>query len=164
MIKNATISECTKYRYQLTRSWKNEGEKDFTLLFIMLNPSTADAMEDDPTIRKCITIAKAFHFNSIEVVNLYGYRSTDPSTLLSMSLEEAQGELNGHYVAESIGRANAICVAWGNQGQLGTFQMTELLKGKGVLSLAVNKGGSPKHPLYCKNSSTLTDYKIRQIK
>ena len=161
MNKSAVLSSCGTYRYQLVRDWA-EDEKMFRLLFVMLNPSTADAKEDDPTIRKCVTIAKNFQFTSIEVVNLFAYRSTDTSELFKRPLHEAIGPLNGYWQNDAVQRANAICVAWGKNGGNGTKDIQFILEGKGMLSLAVNKDGSPKHPLYCKNSSELTDWKFKR--
>ena len=74
----ALLSSCGTYRYRLWRYWHTEREP---LIFIMLNPSTADAMQDDPTIRKCIGFAKRLGFGGIEVVNLFAYRATDPRDL-----------------------------------------------------------------------------------
>ena len=78
MIKSAEISPCGLYRYSLTRKW--EAWKG-TVNFIMLNPSTADAQEDDPTIRRCIGFAKAWGYGGIVVTNLFAYRATNPKEL-----------------------------------------------------------------------------------
>src|SRR5437868_12651695 len=72
---SAVISPCGKFRYRLTRQW-GEGA---ALPFVMLNPSTADAEQDDPTIRKCVGFAKRMGYDGIEVVNLYAYRATKPT-------------------------------------------------------------------------------------
>ena len=77
-IKRATISEDGLYRYALSRTWEGP---IWSLAFIMLNPSTADATEDDPTIRKCIGFAQRNGCNAIEVVNLFAFRATDPNDL-----------------------------------------------------------------------------------
>lgn len=142
--KSATISDCEKYRYTLFRQW-SEGP---TLLFIMLNPSTADANIDDPTIRRCIQFAKDNNYGSLYVGNLYGYRSTDPSFLKTMGINNSLGENNEKHLKSMIEKSSRIVVAWGRPGNMGTFQMTQLLKDKIVWCLGANKNRSPKHPLY----------------
>src|SRR5689334_16488446 len=75
--KAASISECGRYRYSLHRWW-GAGER---LYFVMLNPSTADAEVDDPTIRRCMGFARTLGFDGIGVVNLYAFRATKPADL-----------------------------------------------------------------------------------
>src|ERR1700733_5671680 len=74
----AVISDCTKYRYRLGRIWDHTSP---TLAWVMLNPSIADASVDDPTIKRCISLANARGFGSIEVVNLFAWRATNPNDL-----------------------------------------------------------------------------------
>lgn len=78
LISSAVISECGTYRYRLTRIWD---EALPVLAWVMLNPSTADASTNDPTIRRCIAFAKAWGYGGIVVVNLYALRATDPKAL-----------------------------------------------------------------------------------
>ena len=75
--KQAVLSDCGTYRYRLWRKWGCGSP----LLFVMLNPSTADAEVDDATIRRCLGFADAHGFGELEVVNLYAYRATDPADL-----------------------------------------------------------------------------------
>lgn len=77
-LRGAVISDDGRYRYRLWRTWAPELPR---MAWIMLNPSTADAEVDDPTIRRCVGFAKREGCGGIEVVNLYAYRSTDPSVL-----------------------------------------------------------------------------------
>ena len=79
---NAKISECGNYRYWLTRESELEHPGRGTALFIMLNPSTADASEDDPTIRRCRGFAKSWECAGLTVANLYALRSTNPKTAM----------------------------------------------------------------------------------
>ena len=76
--KSATFSNCRKYRYALSRSWD---EKKKIVLFIGLNPSTADEKKDDPTIRRCINYAQSWGFGGLQVANLFAYRATKPTKL-----------------------------------------------------------------------------------
>ena len=78
MKKGATISECGLYRYSLTRVWDDVLPM---CIFVMLNPSTADADIDDPTIRRCINFAKREGCGSLMVVNLFAYRATSPADM-----------------------------------------------------------------------------------
>lgn len=78
MEKTAIISEDEKYRYQLSRCWDETKPR---ILFIMLNPSTADANIDDPTIRRVISFAKSWGYGGVYVGNLFAFRSTDPKGL-----------------------------------------------------------------------------------
>ena len=81
IIANAVISECGKYRYSLTRIWDESKPK---VMFIMLNSSTANANNDDPTIRRCINFAKAWGFGDLYVCNIFAYRATNPQELLKV--------------------------------------------------------------------------------
>ena len=76
--RTAFISPCERYRHALGRHWDND--KGF-VLFIMLNPSTADAQQDDPTIRRCMDFAKRWGFGGIEACNLFDWRATDPKAV-----------------------------------------------------------------------------------
>ena len=76
--KNAIFSDCRKYRYVLSRTWN---DKKKTILFIGLNPSTADEKIDDPTIRRCINYAQNWGYGSLLMVNLFAYRATIPTEL-----------------------------------------------------------------------------------
>lgn len=145
MIKTATISDCKKYRYTLTRQWE-EGAK---VLFIMLNPSTADHKEDDPTIRRCIRYAKEWGFGGLYVGNVWGFRATKPTDVLCLAATDAAGPENISHLKYMIERCSKIIVAWGNHGMKGSHDLSKLLEGKEVWCLGVNKNKSPKHPLYC---------------
>jgi hypothetical protein len=104
----ADLSPCGTYRYLLGR---RVGEGDRTALFMMLNPSTADATEDDPTIRRCTGFARREGCGVLEVVNLFAYRATDPAEL--RTAPDPVGPANDHHIKAALGRVALVVVAWG---------------------------------------------------
>lgn len=155
MVKDAVISECGKYRYLLLRHW---GDCMLPVLtWIMLNPSTADATIDDPTIRRCISFSKAWGYGGLHVVNLFALRATDPRELLQTI--DPVGPENDKYVLMACRDTN-IVAAWGNHGMLlyRDIAVKHLLKGRSLLSLGETKNRNPKHPLYLSEKTTLIPY------
>lgn len=148
---SAVISSDGKYRYRLGREFCLNGEG--SVCFVMLNPSTADAEQDDPTIRRCIGFAKRFGAERLDVVNLFAYRATDPSALRSLSKSDAVGPENDMHILDAVMRSKRVVCAWGNHGILhGRAKEVMRLIG-GVLTpmaLKVSKSGQPAHPLYLK--------------
>ena len=145
MTKTAILSECGKYRYSLTRSWNPEKER---VCFVMLNPSTADASNDDPTILRCIAFAKAWGYGSIEVVNLFAYRATDPRELKNVGATVSVGPLNDKYLKLACDRSELTVAAWGVHGALWNRGQTVRLTLSEAQCLGVTKEGHPRHPLY----------------
>jgi hypothetical protein len=149
MQSGAVISECGKYRYSLTREWDTTGTR---VLFIMLNPSTADASLDDPTIRRCIGFSRSYGFGSLEVVNLFAYRATDPKDMATAKANGVDiiGPENDRHITEAAGRASVIIAAWGADKLAPTRSVLirRLVAPKGLSALGKSKGGAPKHPLY----------------
>lgn len=143
--KGAIIDLSGNYRYLLWRNWNSDLPK---LLFVMLNPSTADADVDDPTIRRCIGFAKLWGYGSLEVVNLFGLRSTNPDEL--RKCEDPVGPDNDAHVLLAASNANKIIVAWGTNGSyLGRGRkVSTLLYRHKPFCLDISKAGHPKHPLY----------------
>ena len=149
----AIISDCQKYRYRLTRNFGMVGID--TCCFIMLNPSTADAEQDDPTIRRCIGYAKAIGCGELTVVNLFAWRSTDPRALYGMSKQMAIGPENDRHIAEACNASHVIICAWGNHGTLfnrsdEVLKLIRAQQGARPMALKVSKTGQPGHPLYLK--------------
>jgi hypothetical protein len=133
------------YRYLLWRRWADAA----SLLFVMLNPSTADAERDDPTIRRCIGFARAWGFGAVEVVNLFAWRATYPREL--RRARDPIGPDNDRVILEAAARNQAIIAAWGNHGAFGERdrQVAALLAPFGARCLgARTSGGAPRHPLY----------------
>lgn len=148
IVNGAIISNCGKYRYRLWRRW-GDGS---ALVFIMLNPSTANEEEDDPTIRKCIGFAKALGHGAIEVVNLYAYRATDPKDLKAAGYPV--GPSNDDHIRSVVnihGNDHNLICAWGANAR-GLSRPTDVKGmihdiGKPMYSLRLTKDGVPSHPL-----------------
>ncbi|BDA75123.1 hypothetical protein CAL7716_092890 [Calothrix sp. PCC 7716] len=95
------------YRYLLSRKWDASKPK---ITFVMLNPSTADANQDDPTLRKCINFAQSLGYGSLKVVNLFAYRATKPCELRKVA--DPVGPKNNYYIQLATRRASLVIVAW----------------------------------------------------
>lgn len=148
MLKDAIIDPTGMYRYSLWRIWDHNLPK---VAFVMLNPSTADHKEDDPTIRRCIGFAKAWGFGSLEVVNLFAYRATNPDEL--KKCDDPIGTDNDMHIRRAALQTDRIVLAWGTKGGLHgrDRKVKELLSSfTWVYCLDLSKDGYPKHPLYIK--------------
>lgn len=147
--KEATISPCGTYRYMLERAWDRTLP---TLGWVMLNPSTADAEQDDPTIRRCVSFARLWGYGSIAVANVFGLRSTDPRELAKHP--DPVGPKNDHYLA-GMGWLTKVVAAWGanHMAKAREDRVRHLLAGNTVC-LGVTKGGSPRHPLYVASATS----------
>lgn len=157
MRKSADISDCRRYRYRLERLW---GEAH-ALPFVMLNPSTADAEIDDPTIRRCMSFARREGHGGIIVCNLYAYRATDPASLWAR--DDPYGPENDHYLtalARWADRANVPLVcAWGAHGGRNNRPIVLMQQaGARLVCLGKTKDGHPRHPLYVKGNQPLEAY------
>lgn len=142
---SAIISSCTTYRYRLEREW-SKGKR--TVCFIMLNPSTADATVDDPTIRRCIGFGKSWGFDRLVVVNLFALRATMPSELRKYM--DPIGPHNNGYIIKAVRSAELIACAWGAHPfarERAAF-VRILLGSYSLYCLDMTKSGAPKHPLY----------------
>lgn len=143
MHRFAVFSPCRMYRYSLSRIWDPTQSK---VVFVGLNPSTADEQADDPTVRRCVGFARRWNFGGLVLVNLFAYRSTDPAGLLKAA--DPIGPENDKHILTRSSEAAFVVVAWGTRGSL-------LNRDKQVLSmlpkaycLGVTIEGHPKHPLY----------------
>ncbi len=138
------------YRYLLWREWDPGGSR---IAFVMLNPSTADAASDDPTIRRCIGLACRWGYGALAVVNLFAYRATYPRELLKA--HDPVGPENDRYILEIADRGDAALLAWGNHGTLlgRNREVIRLLSGcERLYRLALTRAGQPRHPLYVPNA------------
>lgn len=157
----ATWSPCRRYRYTLRRpdlqGLLDRGED--VCAFVLLNPSTATETEDDPTIRRCIDFARRWGFHELQIVNVYAWRSTDPKVLPHVA--EPVGPSNDQAIADVVARARWVICGWGKNAQPERVaRVAEILapaRGR-VFALAVNKDGSPQHPLYLPATAELRAY------
>ena len=155
---SALFSSCGHYRYRLTRSFQ-EGQG--TLLYIGLNPSTADETHNDPTIRRCINFAKSWGYNRLVVVNLFSFRATLPSDL--KTTQEPNGPENNQHLLQEAQKASRILVGWGVHG---TFlgrdkEVLELLRPFELSCLGRTKAGMPRHPLYIRADTLPQPYSLK---
>jgi hypothetical protein len=146
MNKGAIFSTDNIYRYQLSRIWDDSKPK---ILFIMLNPSTADDFVDDPTIRRVINYANTWGYGGVYVGNLYAFRSTDPKGL--NSVDDPIGPENITNIQMLIGLVDKIIYAWGNDKKEPEWLKTCV---DAPYCIDISKKGIPKHPLYLKKSLT----------
>lgn len=160
MKRDAIISDCGTFRFSLSRSWDKARP---AVCIIGLNPSVADAQEDDPTIRRCIGFAKRWGYGTLFMVNLFAYRATDPSDLhqaISAGVDMEQKLNNDHILSMASGALLTVC-AWGGNKVYGRdIEVLQLLKEMGVVThaLVVNSDGTPKHPLYIKGDTIPTPW------
>ena len=156
---DATISDCGNFRYRLERRWGGGSD----CVFVMLNPSTADASEDDPTVRRCIGFARREGCGSLTVVNLFSLRSTDPAALLTHGIKN--GPESNRHIREAVeaARGPVIC-AWGaHKATVGRDStVLDLIRSAGhtPLCLGRTKAGAPRHPLYLRSNAPLTEFSI----
>lgn len=142
----AVYSDCGTYRYALTREWGNGAR----LLYVMLNPSTASELRNDPTVERCERRARALGYGAFRVVNIFAFRATDPRDL--KAAKSPIGPENDRIIAEAALWSDAILCAWGTHGDhlergpkvAGILRRT----GSPLLHLGLTRSGAPRHPLY----------------
>ena len=145
-LSEAVYSDCERYRYLLTRVW-GPGPK---ALFVMLNPSTATEVQNDPTVERCERRARALEFGAFGVTNIFAFRATDPRVMRSEA--DPVGPGNDAAIGDSALWADRIICAWGNHGlylKRGA-RVEALLRGTGrtLQHLGLTGQGQPRHPLY----------------
>ncbi len=152
--QSAVVSPCGAYRYRLGRRW-GDGP---AMLWVMLNPSTADASVDDPTIRRCIGYARRWDFGSMAVGNLFAFRATDPADMRRAA--DPVGPENDRHLLEMAAEASLVVAAWGNHGSfLGRSSLVGLMI-PGMRVLGLTKAGEPAHPLYLCGDLVAVDWTI----
>lgn len=146
--RSAVLSRDGRYRYALRRVWDDRGR---AVLFVGLNPSTADHRVDDPTIRRCMTFARDWGFGQLLVANLFAFRTSSPARLFRAA--DPIGRRNDHWIRRLAADAHLTIAAWGNHGELHGRGADVLAALTAPHCLTVNKSGHPKHPLYVQESA-----------
>lgn len=154
----AVFSPDQKYRYTLERNFYGTEQR---AIFVMLNPSTATAEEDDPTIRRCIGFAKSWGCAGLTVLNLFAYRATDPRELKKVI--NPFGPENERHIKERCAGRIVVC-AWGTNGvYMGQDRrvLTWLHNvGATVSALKITANGHPSHPLYLPKTCTAREWQL----
>jgi hypothetical protein len=143
----ALYSDCERYRYALTREWDSSGKR---VLFVMLNPSTATEVQNDPTVERCERRARHLGFGAFRVTNIFAWRATDPRDMKAAA--DPVGPHNDATLMAGADWADQIIAAWGTHGahQGRGPNVAALLRKTAVplFHLGLSKAGHPKHPLY----------------
>lgn len=167
----AVISDDGKHRFALTRLLNSPTAH--AVMFVMLNPSTADADTDDPTIRKCIGFAERWGYGKLLVANLYSTRATEPKELTHSYVadefwEDDTWPLAEQWIRKMASEALTVVCAWGAFKSpfkwYREMQVGQALAAAGhddgtLECLGRNKDGTPKHPLYLPWDTDLEDYR-----
>lgn len=153
----ASFSEDRTYRFILYRRWAELGQE---ILFICLNPSTADEIHNDPTVSRCVNFARDWGYRAVWVGNLFALRATEPNELYTAY--EPVGMANNLALRQMAKRCSKVVYAWGNHGR---YQD----RGRRVAQMigprwcfGVNKTGEPKHPLYLSRNAQLIRYPTKR--
>lgn len=152
--KGAIFSDCKKYRYALWRVWDTELP---LVMFLMLNPSTADESADDPTLRRCIGYAKEWGYGGVIKANLFAYRSTDFSKLYDV--EDPIGPLTDKYLKKLKSKSSTVIGAWGNWGAYKERSVHIRSIFPELYCLKINASGEPAHPLYLRKTLKPIEFK-----
>lgn len=165
MRKGAVVSEDGRYRYRLTRMWG--GPLGGLLPFVMLNPSTADAELDDPTVRRCIGFARDLGYDGVGVWNLYAYRTKSPIELYT-AIADIIGPDNDRRLRNLFSWAREaqvpVVAAWGVNAR--SDRVRDVLAMPGAVDvlhhLGLSKYGAPRHPLYLRAGTPLTPWGVQR--
>ncbi len=140
----ARFSRCGRYRYTLWRRWDAKRQ---LVMMIGLNPSTADAEKDDPTIRRCIRFARDWGGGGLIMTNLFAFRATDPTDLKQAA--DPVGPRNDFWIRRTSQACPTLVAAWGNDGAwMGRSRLIRERFGPRLQVIRLNRSGEPAHPLY----------------
>ncbi|WP_306324146.1 MULTISPECIES: DUF1643 domain-containing protein [unclassified Streptomyces] len=161
---SAALSPCGEYRYRLDRVWNEDAAP---MVWVMLNPSTADHVENDPTIRRCTAFAKAAGHGGITVVNLFALRSKNPAHLRGHA--DPVGPLNEAALVHATNEADRIVAAWGDVTRPERAQQARAVvallasRGRSLECLGLTGKGHPRHPLYVRDATPMTPYFPQEV-
>lgn len=156
---SAIESACGAYRYLLLREESQLMPDKGSLVICMLNPSTADGVTDDPTIRRCRNFAKSMGYATLEVVNLYALRATKPAELWKHA--DPVGAENDYWLRRIAKNAGTVVCAWGvNAKAARVAEVVEIFTEAGaqLACLGKTKDGHPRHPLYLLKDQALESW------
>ncbi len=144
---SAEFSVCKKYRYALWRVWDSNKP---SVMFIGLNPSTADDVNNDPTVTRCINFARNWGYGGLCMANIFAYRETKRHIMKEQN--DPIGPDNDKWLKKLAAESDLVVAAWGNDGaHLNRSKaVTNLIENLHCISL--NKTGEPSHPLYLNSS------------
>lgn len=144
---HAVFSSCGDYRYDWYYRWADGP----CVMFIGLNPSRANGQRTDATVRRCIAYAKRWGFGAVRIVNIFSWIDTDPAAMKLAA--DPVGPRNDRHLKARAAEADLIVTVWGSHGShQGRDQVVKrIFKGR-LHALAINKDGSPSHPLYLRKN------------
>jgi hypothetical protein len=159
MRNDCIFSADRRYRYTLHHRWAELFEER-CVMWIGLNPSTADEQALDPTLRRIRAFSTAWGYTAFAMTNLFAFRATDPRVMMMES--DPVGPENDRVLVETARRCDLVVAAWGVHGDhlARAEAVCRLLEGVTLVCLGITQAGSPKHPLYVRAAATLHDYKI----
>lgn len=142
------LSPCQSYRYALWRIWDETAP---WVMFVGLNPSTADELQDDPTARRCIGFAQRWGYGGVCITNLFAYRAADPRQLRLVA-DPIGGAETDRWLTSISHDAGLVVIAWGNHGSLMERDRAVLPLLKQPHYLALTQHHQPSHPLYLRKT------------
>lgn len=157
ILRSAVISDCSRFRFSLKRTWGASADGRL-VVWLMLNPSTADHQSDDPTVKRCIQFSNAWGFDGLEIINLYPFRASRPADLWAwlngpMHSGDRQALIdNLKYIEAAASRAEMRVAAFGtdvlSRGMQSLLPQWDALRGAGeVYCLGLSPSGGPLHPM-----------------
>ncbi|MFK7856815.1 MAG: DUF1643 domain-containing protein [Granulosicoccus sp.] len=153
--RKASFSRCKRYRYQLLRRWEGGHGR---CVIVGLNPSTADAQVDDPTVRRCMGFAQDWGFNELLMVNLFAFRTPHPAHL--KKCDSPIGPGNRRALQRACESAKRIVVAWGTHGTYRNqaVKFASIAREQPLYCFGLSKNHQPLHPLYQRRDTVLMQY------